>query len=124
MCLVSYVHSKCVSHANHASNAYIRNHATCKSVKSQESLEVNVGDISLVCDINQGHEVLKVMEVIYCLHIMQLMQIMYAIQILQDVKAINRISNLVSFKLPHLWNVCVLVMTRGQYYHLTGLCLA
>ena len=65
------MHSKCVSHANHASNAYIRNHATCKSVKSQESLEVNVGYINLVCVINQElfeifkrHEVLKVMEVI------------------------------------------------------------
>ena len=47
MSLVSYEHyashSKCVSHANHASNACIRNHATCKSVKSQESLEINVG---------------------------------------------------------------------------------
>ena len=27
----------------------------------------------------------------------------------QDMQAIHLISNLVSFKLPHLWNVCVLV---------------
>ena len=41
------------SHANHASYVCIRNHATCKSVKSQESLEINVGDINLVFIISQ-----------------------------------------------------------------------
>ena len=64
LCKKYVSHANCVSHANYTSHAFITNHATCKSVKSQESLEVSVGDISLVCDINQGHEVLKVMEVI------------------------------------------------------------
>ena len=57
MSLVSYVqyasHSNCVSHANHASYACIRNHATCRSVKGQESLEINVGDIKLIFIISQ-----------------------------------------------------------------------